>query len=238
MERDRGLFEAMEKKRKSFWWVLAVGIAVAWYLWDLWYYGGLYRKGFLLSAADASPKIIGSLVWQHLLSNVPVLLAAIILALFRHKDFFEISALTLHTSRGRISAALAGVVYLLLLPAGFLWGKGGWFAIGYQWGYYLLFIALMEELVYRGWLPYLIQKSGLPEWCVWVIPGILFGCVHTLMLVIKEGFGLNILLTLGSSTIGYLVGACAFYALRLWSGSLWLPVLLHAALDFTGVFAS
>lgn len=72
-----------------------------------------------------------------------------------------------------------------------MWGKGGWFAIGYQWGYYLLFIALMEELVYRGWLPYLIQKSGLPEWCVWVITGIL-----------------------------------------------WLPVLLHAALDFTGVFAS
>lgn len=27
-----------------------------------------------------------------------------------------------------------------------MWGKGGWFAIGYQWGYYLLFVALMEEL--------------------------------------------------------------------------------------------
>ena len=133
---------------------------------------------------------------------------------------------------------LAGAVYLLLLPAGFLWGEGNCFAIAYQWGYYLLSVALMEELVYRGWLPHLIQKSGLPKWCVWVIPGVLFGCAHTLIPIIKEGFGLKILLTLLSSAPGYLAGACGFYALRRWSGSLWLPVLLHAAMDFTVVFAS
>ena len=228
----------IEKKEKCSWWLLAVGIAAAWYLWNLRYYGGLCRKGLLLSAADAAPETIGPLICQHLLSAVPVLLAAVILALVRRRDFFEISALTLHTGRGRISAALAGAAYLLLLPAGFLWGKGDWFSIAYQWGYYLFFVALMEELVYRGWLPYLIEKSGLPTWCVWVIPGVLFGCAHTLIPVIKEGFGLNIFLTLLSSVTGYLAGACGFYALRRWSGSLWLPVLLHAALDFTGVFGS
>lgn len=235
---QEGVFEVMEKKGKRLWCLLAAGIAAAWYLWDLWYYGGLYREGLLFSAADASPETIGPLVCQHLLSDAPVLLVAVTFALVWRKDFFEISALTLYTKRGRISAALAGTVYLLLLPAGFLWGKGDWFAIGYQWGYYLLSVALMEELVYRGWLPYLIQKSGLPEWCVWVIPGVLFGCAHTLIPVIKEGFGLSILLTLLSSVTGYLAGACAFYGLRRWSGSLWLPVLLHAALDFTGVFGS
>ena len=218
--------------------ILAVGIAAVWYLWDLWYYGCLYREGLLLSAADAAPETISPLICQHLLSVAPVLLASVIFALVRHKGFFEISALTLHTRRGRISVALVGAVYLLLLPAGLLWGKGDGFAIAYQWVYYLLFVALMEELVYRGWLPYLIQKSGLPKWCVWVIPGVLFGCAHTLAPVIKEGFGLNILLTLLSSVTGYLAGACGFYALRRWSGSLWLPVLLHAALDFTGVFGS
>lgn len=228
----------MEKKEKGLWWLLAVGIAAAWYLWDLWYYGGLYRKGLLLSAAEASPENVGTLVCQHLISNLPILLAALVLALIYHKKFFKISDLMLHTKRGKIFAILAGAVYLLVLPAGFLWGKGSCFAIGYQWIYYLIFVALMEELVYRSWLPHLIQKSGLPEWCVWVIPGVLFGCAHTLIPIIKEGFGPSILLTLISSATGYLAGACAFYALRCWSGSLWLPVLLHAALDFSGVFAS
>lgn len=223
--------------KKSLWWLLAVGIAVIWYLWDLWYYGDLYQKGLLLSVAEASPETVGALVCQHLISLAPILLAAMALVLVRYENFFEICALTLHTRCGRISVALTGTVYFLLLLARFIWGQGDWFAIGYQWGYYLLFVALTEELVYRAWLPYLIQKSNLPEWCVWVIPGILFGCAHTLIPIIKEGFGMSILLTLMASAGGYLAGACGFYALRRWAGTLWLPVLVHAVFDFTGVFA-
>ncbi|MDO5424621.1 MAG: hypothetical protein Q4F41_12925 [Eubacteriales bacterium] len=37
----------MEKKEKSLWWLLAMGIAVAWYWWDLWYYGGLFGQKML-----------------------------------------------------------------------------------------------------------------------------------------------------------------------------------------------
>ncbi len=218
--------------------LLAVLLAAAWYLWGLWYYGGLYRRGALLSAADVSMKNLGAMLCQHLLSVAPVLLAAAVLAALRREGFFELPALTLGTKRGRISTGLAGTAYLLLLLAGLLWGGGTWFSILYRWGYYLIFIALAEELVYRAWLPQLFRKSGLPEWCVWVIPGVLFGCAHTLIPVVKEGVGLHIMGMLASSVTGYLAGACGFYALRRWSGTLWLPVLLHAALDFTGVFAS
>lgn len=230
--------ERTDRKNKIMYLLLAVLLDMVWNLWDLWYYGGLYRKGELLSAAGASMENLGTLLCQHGISVAPVLVIAIILVVKQRKDFFEISSLTLGSKRGRICAGLAGAVYLFLLVAGILWGSGTWFAILYQWGYYLFFVALMEEIFYRAWLPYLMQQSSLPEWCVWVIPGVLFGCAHMLMPIIKEGFGFSIIEGLAASVTGYLAGACGFYALRRWSGTLWLPVLLHAAMDFTGVFAS
>ncbi len=83
----------------------------------------------------------------------------------------------------------------------------------------------------------LVEKGGVPAWAVWVLPGVLFACMHTLMPMIKNGFAtesfvLHLLSVLG----GYTVGHCSFYALRKWSVTLWLPVLVHGLLDFSSVF--
>ena len=34
----------------------------------------------------------------------------------------------------------------------------------------------------------LVEKSGVPVWVVWVLPGVLFACMHTLMPMVKNGF--------------------------------------------------
>lgn len=80
----------------------------------------------------------------------------------------------------------------------------------------------------------IFQKGRLPSWCVWIVPGILFGAAHTLIPLAK--FGASTLLPgLLSGVAGYALASCGFYALRRWSGTIWLPVFIHAALDFTGI---
>ena len=97
-----------------------------------------------------------------------------------------------------------------------------------------MFVALSEEFLFRTVFPWLIEKSRLPSWCVWIVPGILFGAAHTLVPLVK--FGASTLLPeLLSGVAGYALASCGFYALRRWSGTIWLPVFIHAVLDFTGV---
>lgn len=75
----------------------------------------------------------------------------------------------------RYSIFIAGSIFILLLAAALIKGVGTPANLLYQWLYYFIFIALAEEIECRGLLPALMEKSGFPEWCVWVIPGVLFG---------------------------------------------------------------
>ena len=132
---------------------------------------------------------------------------------------------------------LAAGACLLALAAAFLLVKAEPLAIGYQWVYYLLFVALTEEFTFRGLLPFLAEKSGAPAWVVWIFPGVMFSCMHTLIPMTYNGFTLKVFIWSALSMLGgYTVGHCGFYALRRWSGTLWLPVLVHGTLDFLSIF--
>lgn len=217
--------------------LLAVSVAAGIYGWALWYCGGLYRAGSLLSAQEVTAENFSRLFCQHLITAGPQLAILAGTARFQPRKFTEIFGSQREEKRGYIAVCLAGTGYLLLLWLGSLWGKASPLSVLYQWGYYLIFVALAEEAIFRGLLPWLVQKSGLPAWCVWVIPGVLFGCMHTLMPVIQQGLSVHLLGILASSVLGYLAYSCGAYALRRWAGILWLPILLHAALDFTAIFA-
>lgn len=71
---------------------------------------------------------------------------------------------------------------------------------------------------------------------MWLLPAALFACAHTAIPVIQGDAAIDVLGGLISGLLGYAVMSCAFYGLRRWSGSLWLPVLVHAAFDFLVVF--
>lgn len=217
--------------------LLTVLIAAGIYAWNLWYCGGLYRTGGLLSAQAVTAENFSRLFCQHLITVIPQLTILVGTVLFQRRKLMEIFGFQIKERRGRIAVCLAGTGYLLLLGAGFLWGKVTPLSLLYQWGYYLIFVALAEEVIFRGLLPWLVQKSGLSEWCVWIIPGVLFGCMHTLIPVIQQGISAHLFGILASSVLGYLAYSCGAYALRRWSGTLWFPILLHAALDFTAIFA-
>lgn len=217
--------------------LLAVLIAGADYGWSLWYYGSLFHGNQLLSAAEVTTGNLRQMLCQHVLVSLPVILFSLAFLIALRSSFASQMGLTIGKKRDRLSIGVMGSVYLAMLVAALLMGGITQLSAVYQWVYYLLFVAFTEELVFRGMLPWLIEKSGLPKWCVWVIPGILFAVMHTLIPVIKFGGSAgSFLMQLLSCLGGYTLGGCIFYSFRRWSGTLWLPVLIHATLDFAGTW--
>lgn len=210
-------------------------IVAAEYGWALWYYGGLCRDGTLLSASRVTAETLLPTLFQHVFVRVPELFAAIIAIGRMGRERFACEmGLAIH---GKSRHALPAAGLSLLLLAGVLLLSGlKPLVVGYQWGYCLFLIAFVEEFVFRGLLPYLMEKSGVPAWAVWVVPGILFACMHNIMPMARNGFAAAAFFRQVLSVAGgYTVSHCAFYALRRWSGTLLLPVLIHGMLDFLGV---
>lgn len=222
------------RKQKLIYPFAAGFLAVIQYLWGVWYYGGLYRSDAILSSAAVTSESLFATLMQHILAILPLWAALIVCLVVMRREMLSAFGFVCPTRGKRMITAFAAVIYLLLLIAALFQRPDHHISILYQWIYYLLLVAFAEEAVFRGLMPWLMQKGKLPEWCVWVIPGILFGLMHTMMPLIKDGFGTVFFQTLLSGVGGLTLGACGFYLLRRWSGSLWLPVLVHAALDFLG----
>ena len=227
----------MTRKKELKWLALAALIPLAAYLWGLWYDGRLYRSGQMLSASKVTPDTLLSTLAQNTVVLLPQLLAgAFALALLGWKRFTEEMGLRVQRQKKTVLLLAAGIC-LLALAAAFLFVRSEPLTIIYRWVYYLVFVAFTEEFTFRGLLPFLTEKSSVPVWVVWIFPGVIFSCMHTLMPMIYNGFTLKSFAWSALTMLGgYTAGHCGFYALRRWSGSLWLPVLVHGTLDFLSIF--
>lgn len=227
-----------ETKRKRWYWcALAILIAAVEYSWAYKYYRELYRNGSLLSASRVTTETLPDTLLQEVLVNGPEILAAVTALVWMGRErFAQEMGLTMPGTKRFALPAGTGLCLLGLAWALLVSGSGQ-LAVVYQWVYYLLLIAFPEELMFRGLLPYLMEKGSAPNWAVWVIPGMLFACMHTLMPMVYNGFTPESFLWQMLTVVGgYTVGHCGFYFLRRWSGTLWLPILVHGILDFLGVF--
>ena len=229
--------QAMTRKKEIKWLALAALIPIVTYLWGLWCYGGLYRSGQLLSASKVTPDTILSTLAQNTVVLLPQLLTGTAaLVLLGRERFTEEMGLRVRRQK-KTALLLAAGACLLTLAVAFLLVKAEPLAIGYQWVYYLLFVALTEEFTFRSLLPFLAEKSGAPAWVVWIFPGMMFSCMHTLIPMTYNGFTVKAFIWSALTMLGgYTAGHCGYYALRRWSGTLWLPVLVHGTLDFLSIF--
>lgn len=193
----------------------------------------LYQSGKLIAVKELQSGDIPAALLQHFLVNIPILCMIGIAVWVWKRQFPAVFGLTTGDKKKRCSMLLAGGAFVLLLAAALVKEVNTPANLLYQRLYYLIFIALAEEALCRGLLPVLMEKGEFPKWCVWIIPGVLFGMMHTLIPAIK---GTLTAATVFSSIGGMLVSHCVFYAWRRWSGTLWLPIFIHAALDFAGVF--
>ena len=89
--------------------ILAILIAAVIYGWSLWYYGGLYQSGALLSASQVTAETLLPTLSQELIVVLPEILAAVIAwALLGWKQFPQEMGLKAESVKKEILSLLAG----------------------------------------------------------------------------------------------------------------------------------
>lgn len=100
--------------------------------------------------------------------------------------------------------------------------------------FYLFMVSLIEEYMYRGWMPALV-KNVLPKWCLWILPNLIFTLAHYVMIFVDDtrisDIGISDLVVFFFSTMGF---GLLMELIKRKSQSLWIVVLLHAIYDFYG----
>ena len=102
--------------------------------------------------------------------------------------------------------------------------------------YYTAFIAFTEEFVVRGICVRLLK--GETAWLRYLWPNCLFVAMHFFAYAdwneITADYALRFFT---GSFLGLMAVGCVFQLLREKTGTLWVPILIHAALDFGNVFS-
>ena len=189
--------------------------------------GPVYRVG------QAGMHPIAFLLQSLMLSLWPILLWVILKGKLK-KRFEAAMGLRLRSGLQWVSvillafvlAAMAGVairrtgdrVYVLLTLA-----------------YYLVFVALAEEFVIRGACVYLLRDFS---WQVrYLLPSFLFAMIHIFAFSGFAPLSWEIVRRfLLSEAFGLMASGCCFQLLKDWSGTLWVPVLIHAIVDYSVIF--
>jgi membrane protease YdiL (CAAX protease family) len=91
-----------------------------------------------------------------------------------------------------------------------------------------LFVGIAEEVAFRGIIVRAIRGSTSKEWIVMIGSSLLFGLVHGINFFNGQSFGK----TITQVTLAAILGSTLYVILRL-SGSLLLPILIHAIWDFS-----
>lgn len=93
----------------------------------------------------------------------------------------------------------------------------------------VLFVGVFEELMTRGVLLVGLRRR-LPEFAVWALSCVLFGLLHLLNALAGASIGVTLVQVVFAASFG-----STLYVARRLTGSLLLPVLLHAFWDFGSI---
>ena len=152
-------------------------------------------------------------------SLVPII---VILLMFRK----SLDELSINFKQPVLCMILLGV-YLLCFVLHGDFSVAGW----YKLFFYIIFVAGFEELWARGLL-YLQLKSCGKAMAI-LISGMLFGIVHAVVPSVVNGDGLGEMFLSMFSYLGFgLIGGLMFVFLLEMSGTIFVPILIHAIMDF------
>lgn len=192
------------------------------------------QSGMLLSVQAVSGNIFHVLT-QHIAILLVEILLFFSLFFLLKKDF--LNELYLRVSKkGQIIAVTLLVCVLLGMTAYGLFTRENKVAVLYSLWYYTFFIAFAEEFTFRGAFPYLLKNETVLV--RYLVPNILFASAHIFN---YSGWGIlsgpTVFRFIFSDLLGLFTGGCVFQLLKEKSGTLWIPILIHAIMDYSVIFS-
>ena len=189
------------------------------------------RGGTIFYASHASDNICGTLRQGLIVAACPFLLFLISLSVLK-KDFWGEMYLRICGKRQALTIVLLISVLAIMTVAGLIL-KEDKATILYNLFYYLVLIALTEEFVVRGVCVYLLKDFS---WKVrYLIPNVVFGIMHIFAYSNYRNLSPNYIIHFLSSNL--LAAGCLFQFLKEKSGTLWVPILIHAICDYSVIFS-
>lgn len=159
----------------------------------------------------------------------------LLLAIFLLKEkFSSVMCLKLRGKYQTVCTALLSAVLVSMAIAGIVIKKDP-VTVLYSLFYYLVLVAFAEEFVFRGLCGYLLKDCSRNV--RFLLPNILFAMAHLFAYNNFEALTAEQVLSFAfSSVLGLTVMGCVFQAIKEKTGTLWIPVLIHAICDFAGIF--
>lgn len=187
------------------------------------------QNGTVISVRNASDNIPG-IFRQSLIVSMAAILVILIFFIILRKNFVSEMYLKISEKKQKITVFILTAV-LLAVTVFCLITKADKITILYNLLYYTVFIALEEELLVRGVCVYLLKDES--NYIRYLVPNILFAAMH---LFSYANWGkitsVYVFSFITSQMLGLVLTGCIFQYLKEKSGTIWIPVLVHAILDY------
>ncbi len=187
-----------------------------------------YREKGLLSYVS-TPDGYLPLFFSNLLLALPMAFVFIGSKLRYRRDFEE-QLDYVKTDRYVLTLFLT-TIYTFMLPIGVVLSSSPTRG-AYAWFYYIFFISFFEEFLYRGLIPTFMEKSNLPLVLVYILPSLFYALYQTALPFGRSGFKIEVLLAVLPNIIFSIALHYLLYAAKRWSGAMWLPIIVHAIIEF------
>lgn len=187
------------------------------------------QNGTVISVRNASDNIPG-IFRQSLAVSMAAIMVILIFFIILRKNFVSEMYLKISEKKQKITVFIL-IAILLAVTVFCLITKTDKITVLYNLLYYTAFIALEEELLVRGVCVYLLKDEN--NYIRYFVPNILFAAMH---LFSYANWGkitpVYVFSFITSQMLGLVLTGCIFQYLKEKSGTIWVPVLVHAILDY------
>lgn len=211
--------------------LLVLGIYLTSVVWVTVYFRYRYVRQSLLSVGNAS-EYLGAVTLQTFLVNLPMIVALSVSFCLLGRDTAEKLSLQVRTKSAKIIVTVLAVVYVFQLVS-WLGLSDDKITVAFQWLYYLLAVAFLEEFEFRALFPAILGEKFSPP-VRWILPNALFALAHSVLMVVTGMEFSQIMVNTLNNFLGYVLVGVFLEWCRRKTQSLWVGVLIHALMDFPG----
>lgn len=188
----------------------------------------VWKNGLLMSVTGTTSINMGVKLLCDFISSLLIVLVILSITYIKKRP---LNVLGISFKSPILITALLAIYCAMFLLNGDFTAKGFYAAF-----FYLIIVSFSEEFVFRGYLFAVIDRE-FGFWVAAIISGLLFGAAHAFMPSIINDYNTpDFISTILSNLLGQgILGGALFAILYKKSKTLFVPVLIHAILDYSSV---